>query len=58
MFGFLANVGFALVDTVNQKLDPYDDFTRPFMPPEQQDTLREKAFRFLKQLQTDFRTPT
>lgn len=53
--GLLANVVFGIVDKLNAKLDPYDDFTRIFLPPDPQKSLHEKATELTLNLLENFK---
>jgi hypothetical protein len=55
MFNLIKQLGIGVVDLVNNALDPYDDFTRPFLPPDSNIRLRAKAERFVVQLMVDFK---
>lgn len=55
MLGFIAKIAFALIDYVNAKLDPYDDFTRIFLPPDPNKSLKEKSTDLSLNLLENFR---
>lgn len=54
MRGFLARIGFALADSLHKALDPYDEFTRPFVLPSGNTALFLKARTLLAQLHERF----
>ncbi len=57
MINLIKRWGIGVVDLVNNLRDPYDDFTRVFLPPDPQEPLNNKALRFYNQLIDDFRQP-
>jgi len=56
MFNLIKQWGIGVVDLVNNVLDPYDDFTRIFLPPDMQFSLKTKADLFAEQYRKEFRT--
>ncbi len=57
MLNIIKAWGIGVADLVNNLLDPYDDFTRPFLPPDQNTGLNQKAKSMLLQLMGDFTLP-
>jgi hypothetical protein len=57
MLNLIKRWGIGVVDLANDLLDPYDDFTRIFLPPEDNTTLYDRGSKFLIQLLGDFRQP-